>query len=357
MNGFELCSHIRSDENLKHIPVILLTSLSNAEDVIKGLECGADNFITKPYDEDYLIRRIQYIFANWHLRELDWTRMGIEVYFAGKRHFITSDRLQILNLLLSTYETAVQRNEALVSAQDELRKTNEQLNRQTTQLEEANKDLEAFSYSVSHDLRAPLRTIGSFSQALSEDCADQLSSEGQDYLRRITNGVARMNQLIDDLLRLFGVTRGTFERQQVNLSEIAEGFIEDFRRSQPGRVVDVSIAPELIVKGDESLLRNVMQNLLSNAWKFTEKKAHARIEFGIEQQRGTPVYFVRDNGAGFNMAYADKLFSPFQRMHSASEFAGTGIGLATVKKIIQRHGGRIWVESKPDHGATFYFTL
>lgn len=393
MNGYQLCSAIRADENFAQIPVILLTSLSNAEDVVKGLECGADNFITKPYDEKYLLSRIQYIFANWHLREMERTRMGIEVFFAGKKHFITSDRLQILNLLLSTYETAVQRNEELAAAREQLQSLNEKLedrvqertaalskeiverkraeeevmrlnaeleqrvHERTAQLELANKELEGFSYSVSHDLRAPLRALSGFSQMLQTESADQLSPKGKTFLQRISDAASGMNQLIEDLLKLFGVSKGEIKRQSVDLSELATGIASELRQMQSEREAEFVIAPNLIVTGDKSLLRVVLQNLLGNAWKFTEKTDATRIELGVQQEGDKPIYFVRDNGAGFDMAYAGKLFAPFQRLHSPAEFLGTGIGLATVQRIIHRHGGRIWAEGSVNQGATFYFSF
>lgn len=393
MDGYQLCAEIRANEKFQQIPVILLTSLSHAEDVVKGLECGADNFITKPYDEKYLLSRIQYIFANWHLRELERSRMGLEVYFAGKRHFITSDRLQILNLLLSTYETAVQRNEALDAAREQLQNLNEKLEERvrertaelsaevaerkkaeeevtrlnaqleqrvrerTAQLELANKELEGFSYSVSHDLRAPLRALSGFSELLQMDTESQLSVKGKRYLQHIADAASGMNDLIEDLLKLFGVSKGEMHLQPVDLSELAAEIAEELRRAQPERKVEFVIAPKLIVQGDRSLLRAALQNLLGNAWKFTGKKDNARIEVGSRQEGDKTIYFVRDNGAGFDMAYAGKLFAPFQRLHSPSDFAGTGIGLATVQRIIHRHGGGIQAEAAEGSGATFSFSI
>lgn len=227
----------------------------------------------------------------------------------------------------------------------------------TAQLAVINKELEAFSYSVSHDLRAPLRSLDGFSQALQEDYAEVLDEVGQGFLQRIRASSQRMGQLIDDLLMLSQLTREEIRQEPVDLSALVQHITADLREIYPERAVDMVIQPSSIVYGDTRLLRVVLVNLLSNAWKFTARIAHARIEFGMISQNGIPVYFLRDNGAGFDMAYADKLFGAFQRLHKSNEFEGTGIGLATVQRIIHRHGGQIWAEGAVDQGATFYFSL
>ncbi len=698
MDGYLLCKCIKENEKLKDIPVILLTALSDPVDVLQGLSCGADNFITKPYDEKYLLSRIQYVLANRKLRESEKVRMGIEICFGGQKYYITAERQQILNILLSTYETAVQKNAELQEARDELRVLNEELevkveertidlkeqikermraeeelhriNRalmvlsdvnqtlmhakeeaqllrevcritvevggyrmawvgfaehdeektvrpvaqagyeggylesikitwsdtefgrgptgtairtgkpcvvknihadlayapwcdeatkrgyassialplagtqnfgilniyasepdafdaeevklmtelandlaygitalrtraerekaedkahvislyasglieasldplvtiskdgkimdvnkatesitgspreqligsdfsdyftepekaregyqqvfsqgfvkdyplairhtsgkvtyvlynavvykneagetqgvfaaarditerkrveeeirrlnaeleqrvreRTAQLEAVNKELESFSYSVSHDLRAPLRSIDGFSQALLEDYTDRLDEQGKDHLKRVRNAAQRMSQLIDDLLILSHMTRSEMKRETVDLSALANTIATELQKAQPERQVEFVIAEGIAVNGDAALLRAVLENLLGNAWKFTSKHPTARIEFGVAQHEGEPVYFIRDDGAGFEMKYADKLFQAFQRLHSPSEFPGTGIGLATVNRIINRHGGRIWAEGEVEKGAVFYFTL
>jgi PAS domain S-box-containing protein len=246
-------------------------------------------------------------------------------------------------------------------AEEELRRLNEELEGRvrwrTAQLEAFNNELEAFSYSVSHDLRAPLRAIDGFSQILLEDYEDKLDEEGKLYLRRTKNASQRMGHLIDDLLNLSRMTRSEMRRESVDLSAMVKAVVEDLRGTRPEHEVDVIVEEGLVANGDESLLRIALENLLGNAWKFTRDQPDPRIEFGMLEHEDTTAYFVRDNGVGFDMAYADKLFGAFQRLHSTGEFEGTGIGLATVQRIIHRHDGRVWAEGNIGNGATFFFTL
>jgi light-regulated signal transduction histidine kinase (bacteriophytochrome) len=221
----------------------------------------------------------------------------------------------------------------------------------------ANRELEAFSYSVAHDLRAPLRSIDGFSQALLEDCADQIDEVGKTYLGRVRQSAQQMGQLIDDLLALSRVSRSEIHRQRVDLASIARTVLKRLGEGQPDRALDTIIPDEAVAIGDARLLGIALENLLGNAWKFTSRRVGARIEFGHRLEPERSVYFVRDNGAGFDMTYAHKLFGVFQRLHSASEFEGTGIGLVTVQRIIHRHGGQVWADGVVDRGATFYFTL
>jgi light-regulated signal transduction histidine kinase (bacteriophytochrome) len=202
-----------------------------------------------------------------------------------------------------------------------------------------------------------LRSIDGFSTALMEDYSDNLDSVARDYLNRVRAASQRMGQLIDDLLNLSRVTRSKMSFETINLSAMVEEILAEFKQDDPGRIVDIIIEPDLFTRGDKRLLRVLLENLLGNAWKFTSKKASSIIEFGVLDKGDEPVYFVRDNGAGFDMAYADKLFGAFQRLHKADEFAGTGIGLATVARIVHRHGGHAWAEAALNKGATFYFTL
>ena len=239
----------------------------------------------------------------------------------------------------------------------ELEHRNEALRRNTAELLAANTELDAFAYSVSHDLRAPLRSIDGFSQVLLEDYGARLDDEGRDSLHRVRAASQRMATLIDDLLKLARVTRAEMRTEPVDLTRMAQEIVADIERATPDRQVEFAIAPGLVAQGDSRLLRVVLDNLLRNGWKYTAKREQARVEFTAGNENGGRVFVIRDNGAGFDMRYADKLFGVFQRLHSAAEFEGTGVGLATVRRIVNRHGGRIWAEGVVDQGATFYFTL
>ena len=239
----------------------------------------------------------------------------------------------------------------------EKRIAEQQLLQRSAELEAANKELESFSYSVSHDLRAPLRGIDGFSQALEEDYAAHLDANARNYLGRIRAGTQRMAMLIDDLLNLARVTRAEMHRETVDLTKMASDIARDLQRAEPNRQIALKIDDSLTANGDHRLVRVALQNLLDNAWKFTAKRADTRIELSALGSNGRRVYFVRDNGAGFDQAYAARLFGAFQRLHSMEEFPGTGIGLATVQRIIHRHGGKVWAEGAVNHGATVYFTL
>jgi PAS domain S-box-containing protein len=243
------------------------------------------------------------------------------------------------------------RNEAAIG------KLNRDLADRVAELAAANDELEAFSYSVSHDLRGPLRAIDGFSKILMEQYRDRLDQQGQHYLARVRAGSQRMGQLIDDLLGLARINRSEMNRSDVDLAQLARDTVEELRRRDPDRRVEVVISERAPAHGDSRLLRAALENLLGNAWKFTSRTADPKIELGWEKRDGIATYYVRDNGAGFDMAYAHKLFAPFQRLHQQSEFEGTGVGLATVRRIITRHGGKLWAESTPGRGATFWFTL
>ncbi|MFW9812503.1 MAG: PAS domain S-box protein [Candidatus Thorarchaeota archaeon] len=248
-----------------------------------------------------------------------------------------------------------------LKAELEIQRLNEGLARKieerTAELAAANKELEAFSYSVSHDLRAPLRTIDGFSQALLEDYSESLDDTGQDFLRRVRAAAKQMGSLIEDLLVLSRVTRAEMDRTYVDLSEIAKSHIEELRNIDPEREVDIEIDDSLSVRCDRRLIKLVIQNLLDNAWKFTNRTPNAKIVFGSIEEDGESHFYIKDNGAGFDMSYSDKLFVPFQRLHSVDDFEGSGIGLATVQRVINRHGGKVWAESVVDKGSTFYFTI
>jgi len=264
-------------------------------------------------------------------------------------------RIEDQNRALQRYATELEQR--VTERTHELQERNEALRRNAAELLAANTELDAFAYSVSHDLRAPLRSIDGFSQVLLEDYGAQLDESGRDSLQRVRAASQRMATLIDDLLKLARVTRSEMRTELVDLSKIARDIATELHRSTPERQVDVTIAQGLEARGDVRLLRVALENLLRNSWKYTAKQPRPRIEFATVEGNGERVFMVRDNGAGFDMQYADKLFGVFQRLHSADEFEGTGVGLATVRRIITRHGGRIWAEGAVDRGATFYFTL
>jgi signal transduction histidine kinase len=290
--------------------------------------------------------------------EIEVAGRELWVYFEALPGFQVNGQSRLpLFVLLSGFAVSL----ILFGSRLRAEKAGQDLAEANRELETTNKELESFSYSVSHDLRAPLRSIDGFSQILLEDYADELDEEGRDYLGRVCASSQRMGRLIDDLLSLSRVTRGAMRRERVSLSALAEEVDEGFREANPDRRVEFSAQRGLDVWGDPRLLRVALVNLIGNAWKFTEKEPEARISFGMDEklsQRSlVPIYYVRDNGAGFNMAYADKLFGAFQRLHAADEFEGTGIGLATVQRIVRRHGGQIWAEGEVGCGATFYFTM
>jgi light-regulated signal transduction histidine kinase (bacteriophytochrome) len=243
------------------------------------------------------------------------------------------------------------------SANTALQHLNQSLRRERDAVASLNHELESFSYSVSHDLRSPLRRISCYAQVLLEDFAESLGTEGMRVLERITDASVKMGHLIDALLDLARVSRAEIERTEVNLSGLAHRVATHLRAGAPDRECDIVIEDGLQAIGDARLLGVVLDNLLSNAWKFTAKRARAEIRFGHEDRDGITTYFVRDNGAGFDMADRAKLFSPFQRLHAEAEFEGTGVGLATVQRIVRRHDGIVWAEGVVDRGATFYFTL
>jgi light-regulated signal transduction histidine kinase (bacteriophytochrome) len=258
------------------------------------------------------------------------------------------------NELLSPFEMSFR---GYRGANEELRRLNESLREQKEAIEIVNRELESFSYSVSHDLRAPLRTINGYSQILLEDFADALGDDGKKCLRYVREATQHMGQLIDDLLSLARVTRTEIHRVDVDVSALARRISEQLRAASPERDGHFTIEDGVQGNGDSGLLTVLLENLLGNAWKFTSKRKQAQITFGCEERDGKPTYFVEDNGAGFDMACAAKLFGAFQRLHSVSEFEGSGIGLATVQRVVHRHDGHVWAEAKIDSGATFYFTL
>ncbi len=328
LSGQETCRRIKGSVAWRDIPLIMHTALEEQDAMIEGINAGADDYIAKSSDHEVLcarvraqLRRKQFEDENRNIRE-QLLKKELEVVAANSARELAETRAAFVE-----------------------------------ELERKNSELEAFSYSVSHDLRAPLRSIDGFSQLLLQDNADKLAPKSQDYLRRVCESARRMGELIDDLLSLSRVGRADLRRESVDLSSIARAAFEELQKKDPDRRVNLRVAEHLPAEADNGLMRVVFDNLLGNAWKFTAKVSEPRIEVGTDQQQGGTVFFVRDNGAGFDMSYAESLFRPFQRLHNESEFAGTGIGLATVHRIIDRHGGRIWASSAVDQGATFYFTV
>ncbi|MFI5330934.1 MAG: response regulator [Desulfobaccales bacterium] len=513
MDGYELCQFIRSDQGMKDLPVIFLTRLSDPADIMKSLECGADGFIIKPFKAETLIERIRLLIASRDLRKREEKQEPLEVAFQGKKYWVNADRLQIINLLLSTYEAAVEKNSQFLKAQtelelqaaqlaaqgaelqrlasfpqmnpqpilemdingrityynqaaleafgkmgkvadlrnflpddlkdilatakqtgdrrfqrevafdgtvffetihfaeqfnalrlyavditerkrqeeerqkflaeqqaltEELTATNEELATQAEELtlqkeelerlndnlrskqqllETANEELESFSYSVSHDLKTPVRGIEGFSRILMTEHADKLDAEALRLLQVITTNTKLMHHFIDDLLALSRLGRWQIRKSVVNLRSMARQVFDQLRAQAPERDLKLTLSDLPPGLGDQSLLYQVMQNLMGNAVKFTSYKKIAVIEVGGRTEGKENIYYIKDNGAGFDERYVSNLFRLFQRLHICAEYEGTGIGLAIVKRIVQRHGGRVWAEGKLGEGATFYFTL
>ncbi|HAX75954.1 MAG TPA: hybrid sensor histidine kinase/response regulator [Cyanobacteria bacterium UBA11372] len=327
IDGFETCSRLKSNQTTKDIPVIFMTALSDAEDKVKGFSVGGVDYVTKPIQQAEVLARV-------------------------------TTHLSIRNL----QQKLQQQNECLQREICDRIKIEQELQKRTAQLEAANQELEAFSYSVAHDLRNPITSINGYIWVLEEEYASQLDEDGKHYLERVRVATERMEQLIDDILRLSQVTKSKMQFDTVDLSHIAREIAISLRQTSLEREVEFIIAEGVVAQGDEPLLKIVLENLLGNAWKYTRNKLRARIEFGvfkqgIDTESSLQTYFVRDDGAGFNIANADKLFGAFCRLHGRNEFEGTGIGLATVQRIIHRHGGQIWADGEVNQGATFYFTL
>ncbi len=298
LDGFGLLRELRKNARTRTVPVILLSARAGEDSAVEGLDAGADDYLAKPFSARELLARVRTHLELARVRR-EWAN----------------------------------------------------------ELEKANRELEAFSYSVSHDLRAPLRAIDGFSKMLLDEYGEKLDEQGCLYLDRVCAAAKKMAALIDDLLNLSRISRATLRREPVNLTELAQSTLATLRERSPSRDVSIKIAAGLQAHGDARLIVIVLENLLGNAWKFTAKNLRAEIAVGQENRRNETVFFVRDNGAGFDMTCADKLFTPFQRLHLDSDFEGTGIGLATVQRVISRHGGRVWTEAEIGKGATFYFTL
>jgi two-component system NtrC family sensor kinase len=328
IGGQETCRRIKASPQLRNTPLIMLTAVEDRQTLVAGLGTGADDYIAKSSEFDVLRARIQ-----------------VQI---RRKQFEDENRRIREQLLHSKLEAAEAR------AARELAEAKAML---VEELEYKNKELEAFSYSVSHDLRAPLRGIDGFSQALLEDYTDRLDETGQNYLSRIRAAAQRMGQLIDDMLLLSRVGRVQLERERVDLSVMAQAVTDELRRQDPDRRIVLEIQPDLFTQADRGLMRVLLDNLLGNAWKFTARTVDARIDLKMQEHETGRVFLLQDNGAGFDMAHAGTLFQPFHRLHAVTDFPGTGIGLATCQRIVDRHGGRIWAEGTVSLGATVFFTI
>lgn len=357
MDGYELCRAIKADAALRDVPVMIVTSLREIDDIVAALECGADNFIRKPFEPESLLARIDYLLANRTLRAHSRVQFGIEISLNGKKHLINAEREQILDLLFSSYDEALHANEELRNRQEEVQSLNLQLAGRAVELEDANTQLRSFCHTVSHDLRSPLGTIKSFSSMLETQFSEGLPDKARMCVGVIKQESARMMRIVEDILYLANIERASLARSRVDVPAVARQVMETLRDGQPHRQVDFQGDGEAWASCDERLLRVALANLLGNAWKFTGKQPHARITFSAEQSGAETVFCVADNGAGFDMAHAERLFKPFERLHRADEFEGFGVGLATVQRIVVLHGGRIWAQSAPGEGASFCFTL
>ncbi|MEY4545442.1 MAG: hypothetical protein RL685_1637 [Pseudomonadota bacterium] len=332
LGGKNTCRNIKASAVVRDVPLIMVTSVDDREAMIEGLALGADDYIAK--SSEFVVLK---------------ARLRAQI---RRKQFEDEHRRIQDELLASERRTAEARAARLVA---------EAKAEHTEELDRKNKELEAFSYSVSHDLRAPLRSIDGFSQALLEDFGEKLEPKALNYLVRVRTAAQRMGELIDDLLELSRLGRAELHEADMDLAELARIVAEELARRHPERHVQFVAPSALPVVADRRLLQVVLENLLGNAWKFTAKVAEARVEVGLEVgDEAGPAgarYYVRDNGAGFDMAYAARLFSPFQRLHKDEEFAGTGIGLATVQRVIDRHGGEVWAQGEVGKGATVFFTL
>lgn len=342
IDGYELCRRIKGSR-YADTPVVLLTSLADPLDIIRGLECGADHFLTKPYEPDHLLRRLRTLMATRATRGRSKVSMGVSLVFMGREFTISSEREQILDLLVSTFEDAVNQNKHLRHREEVLEATN--------------RELEAFTYAISHDLRAPLRHADGFSKLLLEEFEGKMDETGQGYILRIRQAVQHMERMVNELLNLGRVGRRELRTRTTPLRSLVDMALSELEGQSRGRPVEWRIGQLPEIECDPDLMESVFANLLANALKFTRGREPAIIEVGTMQQGGRTVIYVRDNGAGFEQQYASRLFGIFQRLHRPEEFEGTGVGLATVQRIVHKHGGQVWAEAELGRGATFFISL
>ncbi|MDX2086938.1 MAG: response regulator [Kofleriaceae bacterium] len=335
IGGIETCKRLKAAPGVRDIPLIMLTATDKREAVLEGLSAGADDYLTKGSGFEVLTARVQ---AQIRRKQIE------------DEQRLVRDRLLRSELEASEARAARELAEKRAAFADQLEATNAELVR-------TNRELEAFSYSVSHDLRAPLRTINAFVLALVEDLGEKLEGRSLDHIRRVLAASSRMGDLIDSLLELARISRVPLGRHRIDLSVLATAAIYDLARGESRRDVDIIVTPHLEVDADARLMRILLDNLFDNAWKFTAECERPTIELGVSHQGDEPVYYVRDNGEGFDMAHADRLFTPFACIDGNPSRRGIGIGLATVRKIVERHGGRVWAEGQPDRGAQISFTV
>ena len=386
MSGYEVCTRLKSEPKTKDIPIIFVTALKDKTEEHMGLELGAADYITRPFNANLVKTRIRYQLEIQRYRALHdgappqpapvrnaaFSELQLEL---SERIRLQEDLNQLnqelesslaernVQLAALTDELTAARVELLVAsrlrAEDrlEIGALQEKLAHKSQDLKTVSQELEGLSFSISHDLRAPLRHLLGFSSALLEDYGDQLDGTGRSFLGCITKAAHKLDLQIEGLLALSRVSRHELSVASIDLSHMVRESAASLQDSAPERQAVFTIADKLQVHADATLLRAAIDNLLSNAWKYTGKRDAAQIEFGQRHEGDSLVFYVRDNGAGFDMKYADRLFGAFQRMHKESEFEGTGVGLATVQRIIRRHGGRIWADAEVGGGATFFFTL
>jgi len=362
MDGYEFCSRIKADPELSTIPVILLTTLSDPQDIIRGLESGADNFLNKPYSEEALLSRIKYILVNMDVRTRMRTGMGIEIYFANKKHYLTSERIQIIDLLLSTYENAVEKNRELEQANKKLRAVQEEIEKSNEQLKQLNEQKNMLLGMAAHDLRNPLYLIEGYSEFLGKENSGNLSDDQRTIISAIQSSSTYMVQMINDLLDVHKIETGKMDLklEMADFSEVVRSVIERSAFGAKNKGVEITVSvPESIPHFlfDPSRVEQVMGNLLDNAIKFSFKGS--AIEVSVQYDETEVLFSVRDHGPGIPEKELGKLFKPFSTtsVKPTGNEKSTGLGLAIAQNIIARHSGRIWVESETGKGSQFSFTL